>query len=412
MTQATDDTFASRRTEDVRLIAGVSAAHFVSHYYILVLPPLFAFVRADYGVSYTEIGLALTAFNGVSAILQTPAGFLIDRFNARLILAAGLIMGAAGLAVSASVDSFWIMVLMFGLMGIGNTVYHPADYALLSRHVASERMSQAFSIHTFAGLLGGAVAPGSLLFMHSLYGWRGAFFGAAILGFVVAAIVLLMRDPPAGPGNAAPRPSQVAPAAGSATPAADGWRVLLITPILINFVFFMLMALTNFGIQNFSVVALGALHGTPAVTANTALTAFLTLGAIGVLAGGWIAGRTARHGTVAMVGMATVSSACLLMAAVDLPAALLILALSIAGFAGGTVLPSRDMIVRAVTPPGAYGKVFGFVTNGFNIAGIVSPLICGALMDHGEPRLVFLSLASFALLAVLTIACVPKQKAG
>ena len=97
MTASTELSFATRRADDVRLVAGVSAAHFVSHFYMLVLPPLFAFVRADYAVSYTEIGLALTMFNAVSAVAQTPAGFLIDRINARLALVAGLLLGAAGL---------------------------------------------------------------------------------------------------------------------------------------------------------------------------------------------------------------------------------------------------------------------------------------------------------------------------
>ena len=130
MTQATDLAYTSRRAGEFRLIAGVSAAHFVSHYYILVLPPLFAFVRADYGVSYTQIGLVLTVFNAVSAVLQTPAGFLVDRVNARLVLVAGLSCGALGLAVASAVNSYWVLVAMFGLMGIGNTVYHPANYAL------------------------------------------------------------------------------------------------------------------------------------------------------------------------------------------------------------------------------------------------------------------------------------------
>ena len=68
----------------------VSAAHFVSHYYILLLAPLLPFVRAEYGVSYTEIGLALAAFNVVSAALQTPAGFLVDWLGARILLIGGL----------------------------------------------------------------------------------------------------------------------------------------------------------------------------------------------------------------------------------------------------------------------------------------------------------------------------------
>src|SRR4051794_39473447 len=182
MTVSTEVAFAARRTDDVRLVAGVSAAHFVSHFYMLVLPPLFAFVRADYAVTYTEVGLALTVFNTVSAVAQTPAGFLIDRINPRFALIAGLGLGAIGFAVAAMVDSYWMLVAMFGVIGLGNTVYHPADYSLLSRHVAPERMSQAYSIHTFAGMLGSASAPFAVLFLHSLFGWRGAFAGTAAIG--------------------------------------------------------------------------------------------------------------------------------------------------------------------------------------------------------------------------------------
>ena len=77
-----------------RLVAGVCLAHLVSHYYMMLLAPLFVFIRADYGVSYTELGLALTAFNVVSAVLQTPVGFLVDRIGARINLIGGLLLGA------------------------------------------------------------------------------------------------------------------------------------------------------------------------------------------------------------------------------------------------------------------------------------------------------------------------------
>lgn len=404
MTQTADLGLAPRRAGELRLIAGVSAAHFVSHYYILVLPPLFAFIRADYGVSYTEIGLALTVFNAVSAVLQTPAGFLVDRVNARLVLVAGLVCGAAGLAIASLVQSYWVLVAMFGLMGIGNTVYHPADYALLSRHVSAERMSQAYSIHTFAGLAGGAAAPASLLLMHSYFGWRGAFMGAAMFGLLVAAVLLMQRDEALARPAARPRDD---------APEADtSWRLLLSAPILINFLFFMLLSLTNFGLMNFSVVALGALHGTSAVTANTALTSNLVLGAIGVLVGGAIAARTNRHALFAAACMLITGATCLLMASFDLGAALLIIVMSLSGLATGALMPSRDMIVREVTPPGAFGKVFGFVTNGFNISGMLSPLICGALMDRGEPRAVFLVLAATSVLAVLAVVSVPRRRAA
>ena len=144
-------------------VGAVSAAHFVSHYYILVLAPLLPFVRADYGVTYTQIGLALAAFNIVSTVLQTPVGFLVDRLGARVLLIAGLLIGAGAFVLAGLIDSFWFLVAMFALAGVGNTVYHPADYAMLSHHVPPDRIGQAFSVHTFAGMLGSALAPGSLI---------------------------------------------------------------------------------------------------------------------------------------------------------------------------------------------------------------------------------------------------------
>jgi MFS family permease len=402
MTQATDLAFATRRADDVRLIAGVSAAHFVSHYYILVLPPLFAFVRADYGVSYTELGLVLTVFNAVSAVLQTPAGFLVDRSNARLILASGLLIGALALSVAAAVDSYWVLVAMFGLLGVGNTVYHPADYSLLSRHVSPERIGQAYSVHTFAGLLGSAVAPIGMLFAHSLFGWRGAMFSAAILGTAVAAILLVQNDiPDRGPTKSREH-------AG----AAANWRILITAPILINFLFFTILAFGNYGLMNFAVVALGALHGTPVTTANAALSGNLFLAALGVLIGGVIAARTTRHRLTSSLGLLGAGLSVFAISMFDPGAVLLIVMMSITGMFFGIVMPSRDMIVREATPPGAFGKVFGFVTNGFNIGGILSPILFGALMDHGEPRLVFWVIAGATVLAVATVASTARWRAA
>src|SRR5215813_2203909 len=166
------------RPTDARIIALVSAAHFVSHYYILVLPPLFPLVRAEFGVTYVEIGAALTAYNAVSAAMQIPAGFLVDRISARALLVGGVALGAAALAVASLASSFWVFVAMFAVLGLANTVYHPADYALLSHRISAPRMSLAYSVHTFAGILGSAVAPASLLFLAERFGWRGAFFGA------------------------------------------------------------------------------------------------------------------------------------------------------------------------------------------------------------------------------------------
>ncbi len=402
MSQVTE-LLAVSRAPHVRIVGAVSAAHFVSHYYILLLAPLLPFVRADYGVSYTEIGFAFAAFNGVSAALQTPAGFLVDRLGARILLIAGLAIGAGAFMVAGAVDSFWVMVAMFALAGVGNTVYHPADYALLSHHVPADRIGQAFSVHTFAGMLGSAAAPASLLMMQSLWGWRGAFIGTGILGFAVAAVLLAVRDNAEIKTITAPR--------DAAATTAVGWRLLLSAPILLNLVFFVLLAMMSGGIYNYSVVALGALYATPVTTANAALSGNLLLSAIGVLIGGVLVGRTTRHGAVATLGLAGIALFTALIAQIDLGTLALIAAMSAAGFCSGVIMPSRDMIVRAVTPPGSFGKVFGFVTTGFNIGGIISPLIFGAIMDHGGPRLVFLLVAAFSLIAIVTVATRPRRTA-
>lgn len=403
MTQLTEaPPMPSAPASPLRMIGVVCAAHFVSHYYIIILAPLLPFVRADYGVSYTEIGLALTAFNIVSTLLQTPAGFLIDRLGARILLVAGLALGGMAFLLAGFVNSFWFLVAMFALAGVGNTVYHPADYALLSRHVPAPRIGQAFSIHTFSGMLGGAVAPPTLLLMQSLWGWRGAFIGAGIMGLIVAAAVLMVREQPSG-AAATPKPG----ATNDGKPA--NWDLLLSPPILLNLVFFILLAIMNSGMSNYSVAALGLLYGTPVAVANTALTAMLVLSAIGVLAGGLLVTRTSLHSTVAALGIAGAVVSAGLIAMFDFGTLTLIAVMSLSGFSTGAIAPSRDMIVRDATPEGSFGKVFGFVTTGFNLGGIVAPMIFGALLDAGSPRLVFIAVAAVALIAILTVITLPKR---
>jgi MFS family permease len=401
MSQAAE-ILAASRAPHVRIVGVVSAAHFVSHYYIILLAPLLPFVRADYDVSYTEIGLALAAFNIVSAALQTPAGFLVDWLGARILLVAGLAIGAGAFVIIGFTNSFWLMVAMFALAGVGNTVYHPADYAMLSHHVPADRIGQAFSVHTFAGMLGSAVAPASLLMMQSLWGWRGAFVGAGVLGFAVAALLMAVHDSAEVKPAAQPRDKDET--------APVGWRLLLSPAILLNLLFFVLLALISGGSNNFSVVAFGALYGTPVTVANAALTGNLLFSAIGVLIGGLLVGRTTRHGLVAALGLAGMAVFIALVAEFNVGALALIAAMSAAGLCSGIIMPSRDMIVRDVTPPGSFGKVFGFVTTGFNIGGIISPLIFGAIMDHDSPRLVFLAVAAFSLIAILTVMTRPKPQ--
>lgn len=385
----------SRWNREAKVIALIAIAHFVSHVHIMLLPPLFGEVREAFDVSYIQIGLALTAFNVASALLQTPAGFLVDRIGPRLMLTAGLALGGVAIVAAAMLPGYWTFVIAYGFLGLANTVYHPADYSILSATVDAKRIGKAFSIHTFAGYLGSGVTPAMVLACAAIWGWRGAFLFAAGLSFATALLLIVA-------GSVLPRvvhkPGQE-PARGAAKVGLD---LLLSAPVLRNLLFFFCLAMANGGIQTFTVVGMGAIHDTPFSVANVALSGFLLCSAGGVLLGGIIADRTPHHERVAAIGFACTSTMAILMAYVNMPAAVLIGVMSVGGLLNGVIQPSRDMMVRAVTPPGSFGKVFGFVSTGFNLGGMVAPLLYGWLMDRSEPRAIFLIVTGFILLALLT----------
>jgi MFS family permease len=390
------------RASENRLVALVCAAHFVSHFHILLLAPLFPVIRADLGVSYTELGLALTLFSILGAALQTPVGFLADRIGARTLLIGALALSSTAYLVVGIFPAYGVLLAMFALGGVANAVYHPADYAILASQVTKERIGRAFSWHNFAGVAGSAAAPPTLLLLERCFGWRGAFAGGAILGFAVAAAMVSVRELPVSRPRLAKAASQPAAMNGE----AGGWRLLLSLPILQNLAVFMLLTIINGGMATYLVTGLGALHGTSVVTANLALTVALAVNGTAILLGGWVAGRTTHHTLIAMAALVITGAMMLLIALYDLPVPLLIAALSVAHFSIGVMMPSRDMIVRSVTPPGEFGKVFGFVTTGFSIAGIFTPMIFGAFLDYGRPAGVFLLAAAscgIGMLMVMTI---------
>jgi len=395
MTEMIEAAGAALRSRDVKVIGLVGAAHFVSHVYILVLPPLFVFIKADYGVSYAELGFAITAFSIASVLVQTPAGFLVDRLSARGLLIAGLALSGTGMALAGLVHTYWALVAGFAIAGVANTVYHPADYAIMSHTISFKRMGQAYSVHTFLGMVGQAVAPPAMLFLAAFWGWSGALLGAAILAYAVAALLLAQRGALSVASQrrhgAAFRPKEV------------GWRVLLSPPILRNFFFFVLLSMTTGGMYGFSIVGLAALYGTPIAVANFALTAYLVLNAAGVLTGGVIADRFKHPTRIVTIGLAASGIVVAIIALIGFGPALLIALMGLAGFLSGLIMPSRDIIVREVTPPGAFGTVFGFVSTGFSVAGVIAPLLFGRLMDLGEPRAVFLLIAGFTAVTLLVV---------
>jgi len=379
----------TRADSALRTLTGISAAHWLSHFHMFVLPMLFPFLRTQLGVGYIELGFALTVFAVVSGLTQAPIGYLADHIGARKILLSGLCLGGFALIGLGMHLSYPALIISAALLGLANSVYHPADYAILSAHMDEARMGRAFSIHTFAGFVGGAVAPAIMAVLVAWIGGLGALMVAGALGPLVALFLVIIGIPDAGANKNKPK-GERAPQASVITPA-----------IMVLTIFFMLLNLSSVGIGNFGVVALMSGYGVSFPSANIALTAFLGASAAGVLAGGYLADRTHRHAQVAAACFAINAALVLVIALVGLPVIVLTAAMGFAGFLGGVIAPSRDMLVRNAAPPGAAGRAFGIVSTGFNLGGIVSPLLFGWIMDQNMPHWVFGASVVFMVLTVV-----------
>jgi len=375
----------------------IGSGHALSHFYVLALPPLFPLLKEEFGVSYAALGLLVSLFNIVTGAFQVPAGILVDRVGARPLLVAGLVLlGAcfAGIAVS---QDYWLVVVLISIAGIGGSIFHPADYAIITGSVEESRLGRAFGLHTFTGSVGITAAPATIILLASLFGWREALFAVAILAPVVAGLIIvfgrLLQDER---GAAAGRETTPAESTGSA-------HVLLSAPILTMFAFYVFVAMVGGGMQTFSVTVLATVHGTGLGIANTLLTVFMAASATGVLLGGPLADRTRRHGLVAALAM--IASAALIVAVGGLnpPAIAIGLMFGVMGVLQGSIRPARDMMVRAVTPPGAAGRVYGFVSTGYNIGNAVIPVLLGWLVDIGYAHTVFFALAAIMIVAIATV---------
>ncbi len=386
---------------DAEVIGLVGFAHLFSHFLQLILAPLFPLLKDEFGVGYAALGLMVSVMYTVSGISQTMAGFIVDRYGARRVLVFGMAAFSLALLLTGLATSYWMLVAVAVLAGIGNSVFHPADFAILNAKVDPKRLGYAFSTHGIGGNFGWLAAPVFSIGISTAYGWRAATIAAGVLGLLITAIIASRPVLADAQADAGARRSH-ARSAREASLKADV-RALLSVPVLKCFAFFTFYAMALIGLQTFSVAVTTTLYGAPLVTASAALTGFLFGGIVGIVAGGIAAAHSSRHNLVAASGMLIGAVLTLLLASGALPLWLLTGTMTLVGFFIFSTQPSRDILVRGATPPGATGKVYGFVYSGLDLGGSLSPLLFGWMLDQHRPQWVFGVAALFMLIAVATV---------
>jgi FSR family fosmidomycin resistance protein-like MFS transporter len=386
---------------DARIIALIGAGHMVSHFLQLTIPLLFPLLRDEFGVSWLQLGLVSTVFYCVSGLMQTVAGFLVDHFGARRVLLTGMTLFAGAIAAAGLAPTYWMLLPIAAVAGMGNSVFHPADYSMLNATVSPRRIARAYSVHGFSGNIGWVLAPALIAPVTYLAGWRMALVTAAGVALVATFVIARLT-----PGLGQPmRPSAAAPA----TSFVADLRVLLAAPILIAFGYFALLSGAFTGIQTFAVPALLMIYAAPLTLATGALTAFLVGNACGLLGGGFLADRVRHHTAVAVAGVLGAALLVMVMASGALSLSLIAVMMAATGLAIGITSPSRDMIVRAATPRGSSGKVFGFVYSGLDLGSLVAPPVYGWFLDHEAPRGMFVVVAAIMVVMIFTVVQVRRR---
>lgn len=381
-------------SRDARVNTLIGAGHFLSHFYVLCLPPLFLAWQRDFGASFAELGLTVTLTAAASGVLQTPMGFLVDRYGAKPFLIGGTLTMALPLATMSFATSFWQILVLALLSGIGNSVFHPADYAILAGSVDRAKMGRAFALHTFTGNLGFAIAPTASAGLLVLLGWR---WTVVVLGLLAIPVVLtiLWQSPILH--------DQMRAREAKPQSTLSSVQVLLSKPILLFFAFFLLSSMAGSGLQAWLITVLHETRGFVLEAASAALTGYVVGGAAGTLVGGWVADRTTKHLLFTVVLTVVASVLVLIVAGVPMSPPVTAAVLFAAGLLTGSSRTPRDVMVKDAAPAGEVGKVFGFVSAGLPLGQALTPAPFGVLIDMGRPDLVLVLSALLLLGSLLFI---------
>lgn len=390
------------RTDDARIIGLIGVAHGYSHFFQLIVIPVFPWIQDSFGLSYAQLGLLMTVFYVVSGVGQALAGFLVDRIGAVPVLLGSLTTFVTAALTIALAPGYPALLVGLGLAGLGNAAFHPVDYSILNARIAAPRLAHAYSVHGIAGSLGWAAAPLFLIGLTELAGWRIAVAAAGGVAAALAVVVWVERARLAGQAVGALGMVRPAPG-GTGTGGRDtAFSFLGLPAVWMSFVFFLTMAIAFGAIQTFGPASAGQLHGLEPRTVALCLTVYMLASAAGIVLGGFAASDPRRAEPTIALGYGVAAGTALWLALAPMPGWAVPVAFAAMGVGSGIAGPSRDLLVRRASPPGATGRVYGLVYSGLDAGMALSPLLFGWLMDQRMSAAVWIGVALFQGLLILT----------
>lgn len=356
----------------------------------------------EYSLSYTQVGALMTVFFTVSGTGQALAGVFVDRWGAHRVLCLGISLLAASGFLVAAAPAVWGLYLAAFVAGLGNSVFHPADFSLLNHRVSQARLGHAFSAHGLSGNLGWVAGPLIMTTTATALGWRTAGLAAGLVGCTsVATLWWRRRDLSDALDEQAHEHGE-----HRKKDSAVSWFGLLKLPLTwVAFAFFFFSTLVLGALENFAPSMLRDLYGLSLAAATSGLTFYLVGGAAGLVVGGFLV--SSGKGQEKVVGLCFLGSAvlALLLAFAVAPSWSVIGLMAAMGFGVGIASPSRDMLVRKSTVArlhkGAFGRIYGLVYSGADVGLATAPLIFGLLMDARKPRLVFAGVSVALVVAIV-----------
>jgi MFS family permease len=397
------DALKMRRASDVRVVGLISLAHGSSHFFHLILPPMFPWLKAEFGFNYAELGLLMTIFFVVSCIVQAASGFLVDRIGSRPVLFAGVALLALAALIYSQSNGYAMLVLGAVIAGCGNGVFHPVDYTLINHKISPPNLPYAYSIHGVTGYIGWAAAPAFMVAVASIADWRIAFLSAALLEALILLTLWLGRARLVDDVHARRQESQASHAQSNPDGAPMNTFGFLKLPVVwLCWIFFFFSMAATTGLQSFAPTALFKIYDIAVSSGNYYLTLMSLGGAGGMLLGGYLAAKLKVPERIITICFTVNIVMGLLMATGLVPVELIIIAFIVIGLGLGIAAPSRDLMIRSATPSGSSGRIYGIVYSGIDLGAALSPLIFGIFLDVGLPKFLFIGVAFLQIMIILT----------